>query len=477
MYLEAEGYSVKPYHAGLSERERSRNQEAFIRDDIHIIVATIAFGMGINKPDVRFVIHYDMPQNIESYYQQIGRAGRDSLRSDCLLLYSYADRRKIQYFINQKEGQEKEIAEKHLKDLINFLETGQCRRVPLLGYFGETYDKDNCGMCDNCLRLKDDMEDLTVPAQKFLSCIVRTGELYGAYYIADILRGSKAKKILGNGHDKLSTYNIGREWSKDQWIQLSRLLIRNGILKKEKEHGSLLLQESAQKILKGEKMLQGVLDRTQTATAKAASKTNSEVENRYDEFLFEELRKKRKEIADLKDVPPYAIFPDTTLMEMSYYYPQSTDSLSTLYGVGDVKLKRFGKPFLDEIEKYCKEKNIDERKKGIAKKIRKTVGNKKHHLVGKDYNRGKGIRHLAEEHGVKISTILGHLKKFKEEGHPLEPDRILEISELSDRKRHEVIKSMDKVGYQILKPVYEDLDKSVDYNELRVMQLYVMAKK
>jgi len=477
MYLEAEGYSVKPYHAGLSERERSRNQEAFIRDDIHIIVATIAFGMGINKPDVRFVIHYDMPQNIESYYQQIGRAGRDSLRSDCLLLYSYADRRKIQYFINQKEGQEKEIAEKHLKDLINFLETGQCRRVPLLGYFGETYDKDNCGMCDNCLRLKDDMEDLTVPAQKFLSCIVRTGELYGAYYIADILRGSKAKKILGNGHDKLSTYNIGREWSKDQWIQLSRLLIRNGILKKEKEHGSLLLQESAQKILKGEKMLQGVLDRTQTATAKAASKTNSEVENRYDEFLFEELRKKRKEIADLKDVPPYAIFPDTTLMEMSYYYPQSTDSLSTLYGVGDVKLKRFGKPFLDEIEKYCKEKNIDERKKGIAKKIRKTVGNKKHHLVGKDYNRGKGIRHLAEEHGVKISTILGHLKKFKEEGHPLEPDRILEISELSDRKRHEVIKSMDKVGYQILKPVYEDLDKSVDYNELRVMQLYVMAKE
>jgi len=477
MYLEAEGYSVKPYHAGLSERERSRNQEAFIRDDIHIIVATIAFGMGINKPDVRFVIHYDMPQNIESYYQQIGRAGRDSLRSDCLLLYSYADRRKIQYFINQKEGQEKEIAEKHLKDLINFLETGQCRRVPLLGYFGETYDKDNCGMCDNCLRLKDDMEDLTVPAQKFLSCIVRTGELYGAYYIADILRGSKAKKILGNGHDKLSTYNIGREWSKDQWIQLSRLLIRNGILKKEKEHGSLLLQESAQKILKGEKMLQGVLDRTQTATAKAASKTNSEVENRYDEFLFEELRKKRKEIADLKDVPPYAIFPDTTLMEMSYYYPQSTDSLSTLYGVGDVKLKRFGEPFLDEIQKYCKEKNIDERKKGIAKKIRKTVGNKKHHLVGKDYNRGKGIRHLAEEHGVKISTILGHLKKFKEEGHPLEPDRILEISELSDRKRHEVIKSMDKVGYQILKPVYEDLDKSVDYNELRVMQLYVMAKE
>ena len=477
MYLDAEGYPAKPYHAGLSERERSRNQEAFIRDDVDIIVATIAFGMGINKPDVRFVIHYDMPQNIESYYQQIGRAGRDGLRSDCLLLYSYADRRKIQYFINQKEGKEKEIAEKHLDDLINFLETGQCRRVPLMAYFGETYQKDNCGMCDNCLRLKDDMEDLTEPAQKFLSCIVRTGEIYGAYYIADVLRGSKAKKILQNGHDELSTYNIGREWSKDQWIQLSRLLVRRGIVKKEKEHGSLVLLDPAHDILKGDKMLQGVLDRTQTATAKAASKTNSEVENRYDEFLFEELRKKRKEIADAKDIPPYAVFPDTTLMEMSYYYPQSLESLSTLYGVGDVKLKRFGKPFLDEIQKYSEEKNIDERKKGIAKKIRKTSGNKKHHLVGRDYNKGKGIRHLAEEHGVKVSTILGHLKKFKEEGNQLEPERILEISELSDRKRHEVLKSMDKVGHKILKPVYEELDKSVDYNELRVMQLYVMAKE
>ncbi len=477
MYLDAEGYPAKPYHAGLSERERTRNQEAFIKDDVDIIVATIAFGMGINKPDVRFVIHYDMPQNIESYYQQIGRAGRDGLRSDCLLLYSYADRRKIQYFINQKEGKEKEIAEKHLDDLINFLETGQCRRVPLMAYFGETYQKDNCGMCDNCLRLKDDMEDLTVPAQKFLSCIVRTGEIYGAYYIADVLRGSKAKKLLQNGHDELSTYNIGREWSKDQWIQLSRLLVRRGIVKKEKEHGSLVLLDPAHDILKGDKMLQGVLDRTQTATAKAASKTNSEVENRYDEFLFEELRKKRKEIADAKDIPPYAVFPDTTLMEMSYYYPQSLESLSTLYGVGDVKLKRFGKPFLDEIQKYSEEKNIDERKKGIAKKIRKTTGNKKHHLIGRDYNKGKGIRHLAEEHGVKVSTILGHLKKFKEEGNQLEPERILEISELSDRKRHEVLKSMDKVGYKILKPVYEELDKSVDYNELRVMQLYVMAKE
>ncbi|MEX2435876.1 MAG: ATP-dependent DNA helicase RecQ, partial [Balneolaceae bacterium] len=199
--LKNEGHSVRPYHAGLSEAQRTRNQEAFIRDNVNIIVATIAFGMGINKPDVRFVIHHDMPQNIESYYQQIGRSGRDGLQADCLLLYSYSDKQKIQYFINQKEGQEKEVAKKHLDALIHYLEFDECRRKPLMNYFGEEYEQDNCGMCDNCLRLEDDKQDLTEQAQKYLSCIVRTEERFGAYHIADVLRGSGAKKILEKNHD------------------------------------------------------------------------------------------------------------------------------------------------------------------------------------------------------------------------------------------------------------------------------------
>jgi ATP-dependent DNA helicase RecQ len=159
MDLKDEGHSVLPYHAGLSERVRTRNQEAFIRDDARIIVATVAFGMGINKPDVRFVIHHDMPQNIESYYQQIGRAGRDGLQADCLLLYSYSDKQKIQYFINLKEGNEKKVAEKHLDSLIHFMEFDGCRRKPLMSYFGEEYEQDECGMCDNCLRQKGDLQD------------------------------------------------------------------------------------------------------------------------------------------------------------------------------------------------------------------------------------------------------------------------------------------------------------------------------
>lgn len=475
--LKAEGHSVLPYHAGLSEMQRSRNQEAFIRDNVQIIVATIAFGMGINKPDVRFVIHHDMPQNIESYYQQIGRAGRDGLQADCLLLYSYSDRQKIQYFINQKEDQEKEVAKKHLDSLIHFLEYGDCRRKPLMEYFGESYEKDNCGMCDNCLAVAGDLQDFTEQAQKFMSCIVRTEERFGTHHIADILRGSKAKKILERNHDNLSTYGIGKEWSKNQWVQLSRLLIRKGYLKKDPEHGSLQLDGEAQAVLKGQERVEGILDRTQTSSDEdARPRTSSDVENAYDEHLFEELRKYRKDLADEQDIPPYVIFPDTTLMEMAYYFPKSEKSLMGIYGVGSLKLKKYGAGFQKIISAYTEEHNIEERSRDIRKKVKKTSSGKKHEMVGQEFNNGKTIDHLAEQFGVKTVTILSNLKKYLDEGNSLESDGILEATTLSQRKIDEVFTSMEKVGPELLKPIYEDLNKTVDYNELRILQLAYLAQ-
>jgi len=457
--------------------QRTRNQDAFIRDNVQIIVATIAFGMGINKPDVRFVIHHDMPQNIESYYQQIGRSGRDGLQADCLLLYSYSDKQKIQYFINQKEGTEKKVAEKHLDALIHYMEHDGCRRTPLMEYFGEEYKKENCGMCDNCLRHKDALQDLTVQAQKYMSCIARTNEMYGAYHIADVLKGSKAKKILENGHEKLSTYGIGKEWSKNQWIQLSRLLIRKGLLKKDPQYGSLLLTDDAVAVLKGDEIVQGVLDRTQTNTGDdARRKTSSDVEKKYDEHLFEELRKKRKELADAQEIPPYTIFPDTTLMEMSYFYPQSEDKLIGIYGVGSAKMKKYGDEFLEVIRNYCSEKNIEERSRDLNRKLKKSTSSQKHDRVGREYNSGKSIDHLAEQFGVKKVTILSNLKKFVDDGNTIDPAGILASSGLSERKKDEVFESMQKVGPELLKPVYEDLNKTVDYNELRILQLAYMAE-
>ena len=475
--LKHEGHSVRPYHAGLSESQRTNNQDVFIKDDARIIVATIAFGMGINKPDVRFVIHHDMPQNIEAYYQQIGRAGRDGLQADCLLLYSYSDKQKIQYFINQKEGSEKEVAEKHLADLINYLEYDGCRRIPLMKYFGEDYGKEECGMCDNCLRQKGDLQDYTEQAQKYLSCVVRTGERYGAHHVADVLRGSKAKKILQLKHDELTTYGIGMEWSKNQWIQLSRLLIRRGYLEKDPEHGSLFLSDDAKKVLKGEERVEGILDRTQTSTGEdSRPRTTSDVENKHNVHLFEELRKKRKELADEQDIPPYVIFPDTTLMEMSYYFPQTEESLLGIYGVGSSKQKKYGAHFLKIIRDFSEKNDIEERSQSIQKKVKKTSSKQKHDLVGEEYNSGKSIEHLAEQFGVKSVTILSNLKKYLDEGNSIDPAGVLEASELSQRKIDEVYASMKKVGPEMLKPVYEDLNKTVDYNELRILQLAYMAK-
>jgi ATP-dependent DNA helicase RecQ len=436
MDLKDEGYAVRPYHAGLSESARTRNQEAFIRDDIDIIVATIAFGMGINKPDVRFVLHHDMPQNIESYYQQIGRAGRDGLRADCLLLFSHSDTQKINYFINQKEEPEKRVAKKHLESLLDYLESTECRRIPLMSYFGETYQKDECGMCDNCLALDSDKEDLTVQAQKFLSCVVRTEERYGINYVIDVLRGSLQKKILENGHTELSTHGIGKAWNKDQWTQLSRLLIRNGYMKKDPRFGSLKLLPEAMEVLKGKQRVEGILDRTQTAIdGKAVERTSNEVENRYDESLFERLRAKRKELADEQGVPPYVIFPDTTLMEMSYYFPQNQESLMQIYGVGSAKEKKYGWDFLQVIRKYSEEKGVEERSKDIKEKKLRHSDKKKHHLVGEEYNSGKSIEHLAEQNGVKTATILANLKKYFDEGFDLTPDGLLAASSLSQRKK------------------------------------------
>jgi len=355
-YLASHNYSVAPYHAGLADEERKRNQELFIRDDVQIIVATIAFGMGINKPNVRFVIHYDLPKNIESYYQEIGRAGRDGVRADCLLLFNYGDQQKIRYFIDQKENlQERRNALKHLDAIIRYAETDACRRAPLLTYFGEHYTQKNCGMCDNCVHEKAERIDITVAAQKFLSCVKRTNEMFGANHIIDVLRGSENKKVIDFGHHRLSTFGIGREYSKQQWQHLARQFLSQDLLFKDVDYGSLkITKKGADVLFNGAK----VFGRVQEMAAPVVLQTDLT----HDRVLFELLRRKRKEIADRHKVPPYVIFSDKTLIEMATLFPQKRSSLLSINGVGEVKLKRYGNVFLHLIRHYCEENSIAEKK-------------------------------------------------------------------------------------------------------------------
>ncbi|MFH1728889.1 MAG: DNA helicase RecQ [Pseudomonadota bacterium] len=365
------GFSVKPYHAGLDDNVRRKNQELFIKDDVQIIVATIAFGMGINKPNVRFVIHHDLPKNIETYYQEIGRAGRDGINSHCLLLFSYSDTQKIKYFINQKEDLEKRrIANIHLNSLLGFAETSVCRRIPMLSYFGETFDAENCEMCDNCVSEPKPLVDISLPAKKFLSCVKRTGELFGTHHIIDVLRGSQSQKISKFQHNLLSTYAIGKEYSKKQWFHLSRQFIQQDFVCQDLNHGSLILTKKAYELFKGKISVLGILledkqkhEVKKEPPIKKRKKTKMEVLD-YDKDLFEILRKIRKEKADQTNVPPYVIFPDTTLIEFSSYFPKSKESMINMNGVGQIKLEKYSQLFLDPIIEYCEKNNIDENEKG-----------------------------------------------------------------------------------------------------------------
>lgn len=447
--LNKDGISTLPYHAGMSDENRSNYQTRFLRDDVQVMVATIAFGMGIDKPDIRFVVHYDLPKNLENYYQEAGRAGRDNEPAQCLLLFGAKDIKTIDFLISQKEDEKSQrLGRQQLRKMIDYAEGTDCRRTIQLSYFGEHF-AGNCGNCDNCLNPKP-IEDWTIEAQKFLSCVARCRERFGMSHIIDILRGSKNQKIEKNGHHLLSTYGIGKDKTKEEWRNLARSLLHQNLITETTDGYRILkLNQRSWEILRGKRTVYVAVP--QSSSQKSASQANVDIETQQ---LLIRLRKKRKWLADAQDSAPYMIFPDQTLKEMAKLKPTDFKKLAKLSGVTEHKVNQYGQSFISEIQAFLSETRLPIPVPSQTKM--KTL-----QLAQQGY----GIEEIAETRGFRVSTIADHLSELIEMNQPVK------LEQFVPKADQEIIgETITIVGDQSLKTIKETLGEDYSYEQIKLVR-------
>ncbi|MEK9182049.1 MAG: DNA helicase RecQ [Patescibacteria group bacterium] len=458
--LKEDGFSARPYHAGLNKETRDKYQEMFQKDEINIIVATIAFGMGINKSNVRFVVHMDLPKNLEGYYQETGRAGRDGLRSDALLFYSSGDVMKLRRFAEVEGNPEQtRIMLRKLGQMADFCEIKMCRRKHLLNYFGEDAP-DSCGSCDVCLTEYETF-DGTVIAQKAISAVARLRERFGLSYTVDFLRGSKSEKIR-EAHKELKTYGAGADFSRDEWLRYFKDLIAMGYLKQAgDEYPVLGLTEKSASALKGKEKVMMV----KSASVKKAE----EKEEIYEEDLFNKMKSLRAEMARKENVPAYIIFSDATLLELATYLPLSLEEMRRISGFGEVKIARYGETFLASILDYCKERNLESRmSEKISVRRPRRLDQKERINETKSeslrmFREGKTVPEIASLRNLAAQTIESHLAFFITTGEVKLTDLVTE------EKISRIREAVEKLGHIALKPLKDELGDNYTYGEIRAV--------
>jgi len=479
--LREDGIEAIPYHAGLGAKEREENQTRWIRDDVQVMVATVAFGMGINKPDVRFVIHYDLPRNIEGYYQESGRAGRDGEDSHCTLFLGYQDLETIKYLIAQKVDPhtnepleaEQRIAQQQLRQVVDYAEGTACRRTILLRYFGENFHG-NCGNCDNCLTPKP-MEDWTVETQKFLSCIARAKERFGSGHIIDVLRGSLNKKVLQHGHENLSTHGIGKDRSLDEWRQLARSLVHQGLLTQTTDgYGILKLNDRSWEVMRNQRNVLLPIERDKAPSLVADQADVSERSVDVD-ILLERLRLLRKNLADEQAVPPYVIFSNATLTQMSEQQPTTHKDFAKLSGVGTKKLEQYADSFIAIIiehhQKYppvaqtieqSQSTKANQQSVNSKSKLSKTSTQRETLAM---YETGLNVDEIASDRNLKVATIWTHLVQLVESGYAINCDRLV-----TPERQTIIYEALEAISGDSLRNLFDHLREEYTYDEIKIIR-------
>ncbi len=455
-WLRDQGRVALPYHAGLPNEVKQRNQQRFLREEGVIIVATIAFGMGIDKPDVRFVAHLNLPKSVEAYYQETGRAGRDGEPADAWMAYGLQDVITLRQFTQDSNANEtqKRVEHHKLESMLGLCELTGCRRHTLLAYFDEDTSK-HCGACDNCLHPPEKW-DGTESAQKALSAIYRTEQRFGVNYIIDILMAKEDARIQQNGHDKLSTFGIGKEFTATEWRSIFRQLIALAYVEIDVDrYGALRLTEKCRPVLRGEQKLDLRKQAKEEKTTKV--KGQKTVIRPQDQSLWEALRALRLSLSEKLSVPPYVIFHDATLQAMLKERPSNNRALLSISGVGEQKCQRYGKQFLDEIAKYPLTELLDN---SLNTTVNETL------ML---YQEGSTIEKIAEQRNLKQSTVYSHLADAIEVG-LLDVRDVVELDDDEYNKIVYSLESMEEESKGKLKPIYEALDEEYDYGVLKCVQ-------